>query len=99
MAKKKTLLKLRERFKKKVTDLEKNLVMCCDPEVQNYQSAYRKNYYEMPNEYLVAKRSKSQHGTSVADSELTRQMGQSKISKKAAEEIQPTLLERSVNHI
>lgn len=71
LAKKKTLIKLRERFLKKVQDLEKNLVLCCDPEVEGYYSNYRKNYYELPNINLMStKRNKSSKSkTSIADSD------------------------------
>jgi hypothetical protein len=36
LAKKKTLKNLRERFVKKIVELENNLVLCCDPEVSNH---------------------------------------------------------------
>ena len=36
--------------------MERNFQKCCDPTVKNYASIYRKNYYELPADYLVPKK-------------------------------------------
>ena len=48
--------KFRSNFKKKIKSLERNFEKCCDPSVKNYASIYRKNYYELPADYLVPKK-------------------------------------------
>jgi hypothetical protein len=50
--KRKPQAKLRERFMVKLTELEDNLVHCCDPEVTGYHSAYRKHHYVLPAELI-----------------------------------------------
>ena len=52
---KKQFPKFRATFKKRIEALERNLQQCCDPEVTDYQSYFRKNYYELPKDYIMAK--------------------------------------------
>ena len=52
---KKQFPKFRSAFKKRIKALEENLLQCCDPEVEGYKSFFRKNYYELPKDYVVIK--------------------------------------------
>ena len=52
---KKQFPKFRSAFKKRIKALEENLLQCCDPEVEGYKSFFRKNYYELPKDYVVVK--------------------------------------------
>ena len=49
---KKQFPKYRNNFKKRIRMLEKNYQDCSDPFIEGYNSIYRKNNYELPDEYL-----------------------------------------------
>ena len=55
LVKKKDYYKFRNNFKKRIDDLEKNFQRCSDPTILDNESLYRKNYYELPADYLVPK--------------------------------------------
>jgi len=96
IAKKKTLSKLKEKFGKKVLELERNLILCCDPEVKNYHSIFRKNYYELPHLYLAPSKGKDSKSKSIADSEVTKTVNTTpKMSKKNM----GTMLDKDINFI
>jgi len=98
IAKKKTLSKLKEKFGKKVIELERNLVMCCDPEVRNYNSIYRKNYYELPHTYLAPSKGKDSKSKSksIADSELTKTIN---TTPRMLKKDMSTMLDKDINFI
>ena len=54
--KEKIYKKFRGNFKKKVKVLEKNFQKCTDPSIKDYESVYRKNFYELPADYLIPKK-------------------------------------------
>ena len=55
LANKRNFAKFRSSFKKRLRVLEKNLAMCCDPYVEQYTPMYKKNDYEVPEEYYTSK--------------------------------------------
>ena len=49
---KKQYPKFRNNFRKRVRALQKNFNDCTDPFLDGYQSLFRKNFYELPDEYV-----------------------------------------------
>ena len=49
---KKQYPKFRNNFRKRMKTLEKNFSDCSDPFIEGYASIFRKNYYELPDEYV-----------------------------------------------
>ena len=49
---KKQYPKFRNNFRKRVRVLQKNFNDCSDPFLEGYQSLFRKNFYELPDEYV-----------------------------------------------
>ena len=49
---KKQYPKFRNNFRKRLRVLQKNFNDCSDPYLEGHQSLYRKNFYELPDEYV-----------------------------------------------
>ena len=85
---KKQFPKFRSAFKKRIKALEENLLQCCDPEVEGYKSFFRKNYYELPKDYVVVKTEREKGDESGSEKSKSKEKRKNSIDKNKPEEKQ-----------
>lgn len=79
---KKQFPKFRKNFKARLRDLEKNFQDCSNPFIENYESSFRKNFYELPPEYINPAALNSQGSTKKLGRESKQSQGSSQSPRK-----------------
>ena len=99
---KKQFPKFRKNFKKRIDRLEKNFQDCSDPFLEGYESIFRKNFYELPDEYLnptkVGNASKAS-GDSGSNKGSAQGYSRSKEKRKSSKRGSSQALDMSINDL